>query len=166
MDMWPQRDRFKEIVRGYQKATGLSQEEVADAMGVARSSLRFWMYQRRRRPSFDVLKSAAAVLGCSVMEFVDDPGQARVPGVERDAWAGSSERDRVIAQAMFSDITSEDLTEEDKDMLYAAWREEVAKFRKYKLHYEDRGEHGLSSVAENAIEFRVGQEDGRGVSRP
>jgi transcriptional regulator with XRE-family HTH domain len=132
VDIWPQRDRFKEMVKAHQKATGRSQEQVADAMGVARSSLRFWMYQRKRRPSFDVLKGAAAVLGCSVMEFVDDPGRTQVPGVEQGAWAGASERDRVIAQAMFSDITSEDLSEEDKDMLYAAWREEVAKFRKYK----------------------------------
>jgi transcriptional regulator with XRE-family HTH domain len=132
MDVWPQRDRFKEMVKAHQRATGQSQEQVADAMGVARSSLRFWMYQRKRRPSFEVLKAAAAALGCSVMEFVDDPGGAKVPGVEQDAWAGATERDRVIAHAMFSDITSDDLSEEDKDLLYAAWREEVAKFRKYK----------------------------------
>lgn len=132
MDVWPQREKFKGMVKAHQKATGKSQEEVADSMGVARSSLRFWMYQRKRRPSFEVLKAAASVLGCSVTEFVDDPGRRAVPGVDGDAWAGATERDRVIAQAMFHDITAYDLTEEDKDMLYAAWKEEVAKFRRYK----------------------------------
>jgi len=132
MDIWPQRDKFKEMVKAHIKATGQNQEQFADALGVARSSLRFWMYQRKRRPSFEVLKNAAAVLGCSVTEFVDDPGRAQVPGVGQETWAGASERDRLISQAMFADISADDLSEEDKDMLYAAWKEEVAKFRKYK----------------------------------
>jgi len=160
MDMWPQREKFKETVKAFQKATGLSQEEVADAMGVARSSLRFWMYQRRRRPSFEVLKAAAGALGCSVMEFVDDPGGPAPPGVDQAAWTGASERDRVIAQSMFSDITSEDLSEEDKDLLYAAWKEEIAKFRKYKLRPGGSGESGPAGAAE----FRAG--GGTGAAGP
>jgi len=133
MDVWPQREKFKAFVKAYQKNTGKSQEEVAGALDVARSSLRFWLYQKKRKPSFDILKRAAKLFGCSVTEFVDDPaGAAKVPGVEQNAWAVLSERDRVIASAMFADITADDLSEQDKDLLYEAWKEEVAKFKKYK----------------------------------
>jgi len=133
MDTWPQREKFKALVKAYQKSTGKTQEEVAAELDVARSSLRFWMYQQKRKPSFDILKRAAKLFGCSVTEFVDDPaGGAKVPGVGREAWAELSERDRVITSAMFADITAEDLSEQDKDLLYAAWKEEVAKLKKYK----------------------------------
>jgi len=132
MDIWPQRERFKEKIKAYHEATGQSHEQMADAMGVARSSLRFWLYQRKRRPSFEVLKRAAAVLGCSVTEFVDDPGSVQAPGVDQDAWSGASERDRHIIQTVFADLTAADFTDEDKGMLFAAWKSEVAKLRRYR----------------------------------
>jgi transcriptional regulator with XRE-family HTH domain len=133
MDVWPQREKFKAYVKAYQKSTGKSQRDVAEALDVARSSLRFWMYQQKRKPSLDILTRAAKLFNCSVTEFVDDPaGLAKVPGVEQEAWSELSERDRVIASAMFADITADDLSEQDKDLLYAAWKEEVAKLRRYK----------------------------------
>jgi transcriptional regulator with XRE-family HTH domain len=133
MDAWPQREIFRACLKAYQENSGKSQEDVAGELGVARSSLRFWLYQQKRKPSFEVLKRAAKLFGCSVTEFVDDPaGAARVPGVAQDAWAALSERDKVIGIAVFHDITADDLTEEDKDMLFAAWKEEVAKLKRYK----------------------------------
>jgi transcriptional regulator with XRE-family HTH domain len=133
MDIWPQRENFRARLKAYQEKTGKSQMEAAADLQVARSSLRFWLYQLKRKPSFEVLRRAAKLFGCSVTEFVDDPaGAAKVPGVSQDAWAALPERDKVIASAMFADITAEDLTEEDKDMLFGAWKEEVSKLKRYK----------------------------------
>ena len=133
MDVWPQREKFKAMVKAYQNGTGKSQEQVAEELDVARSSLRFWLYQKKRKPSLEILQRSAKLFGCSVTEFVDDPAAGpRVPGVDQVAWLDLTERERVIAGSMFDDITAGDLTEEDKDMLYAAWKAELEKFRKYR----------------------------------
>lgn len=34
MDKWPQRDRFKALMKAYQEKEGLTQEQVAERLGI------------------------------------------------------------------------------------------------------------------------------------
>ena len=122
MDGWPQRARFRELLGEYQAKTGKNQLQAAADLGVARSSLRFWLYQRRRGPSLDVLRRASALFGCSVTEFIDDPGAAKLPGVADADWAGASEWDRLMAKSIFQDVTGDDLSMAEKEAVLKAYR--------------------------------------------
>jgi hypothetical protein len=121
-DIWPQRENFKRALEKYQVKTGKKQAEVAEDLNMSLHGLRQILYQKGRRCSFETAQRASALFGASVTEFLDDPG-APPPGVDQEKWAVISERDRVIASAMFADITADQLTEAEKDELYRAYKE-------------------------------------------
>lgn len=99
-------------MKEYQAKTGKTQTQAADDLGLSLSSLRQILYQKTRRASFDTCQKAASVFGCSVTEFIDDPG-APPPGVDAERWAKATERDRVLASAMFEELV--DVPEDLKD---------------------------------------------------
>ncbi len=105
-------------------------------LNIKESHLHGLLYDKRVRPSLEVVQRAAEVFEVSITELVDDPGQAP-PGVESNQWINISERDRVIASAMFSDITAKDLSEQEKDELYLAWRETVDRVRRLREKKDD-----------------------------
>ena len=133
-DIWPQRQKFKSALEEYQAKTGKKQAEVAEDLNMSLHGLRQVLYQKGRRCSFETAQKASALFGVSVTEFLDDPG-APPPGVGHEKWAAISERDRVIASAMFADITADQLTEAEKDELYRAYKEakeRIIRLRKLK----------------------------------
>ncbi|MDR2697139.1 MAG: helix-turn-helix domain-containing protein [Holophagales bacterium] len=121
-DTWPQRENFKRALEKYQAKTGKKQAEVAEDLNMSLHGLRQILYQKGRRCSFETAQRASALFGVSVTEFMDDPG-APPYGMDQEKWAAIRERDRVIASAMFSDITADQLTEAEKDELYRAYKE-------------------------------------------
>lgn len=136
---WPQQETFCNRVKEFAKEKGLVTprgslmlEPLAALFDVSPPTLKQFLQNKLRpRPHYDTLSHIAGVIGSRVTEFMDDPGEAP-PGVPLDKWADASERDRVINSAMFSDITADDLSEEEKDELYRAWKETVERVRRLK----------------------------------
>jgi transcriptional regulator with XRE-family HTH domain len=74
MDLWPQREFFRKILQEYQDKTGKSHADVAEALGLAKTSFRGILYQKGVKPSLAVLQKASALFGVSVKKFIADPG--------------------------------------------------------------------------------------------
>jgi hypothetical protein len=75
------------------------------------------------------LTHIAGVLGCSVSEFVDDPGEPP-PGMQQETWAELSEQERAFASTMYADITRQDLSLSEKQALFTAYEELRDRFLK------------------------------------
>lgn len=113
MDSWPQQSVFRARIDAYKKAHGITQKQLAEELGTSLGTLRFWLYGDRR-PSLQSLQRVAALCGCSVTEFIDDPGQEIAGQVAPDL----TEKRRVIASMMFDGVTSTDLSDEDAQLLF------------------------------------------------
>lgn len=114
MERWPQRKLFRDQVNAFRKANGLSRPEVAQRLGIDDGSLHSLMYDKSRGYSLDLLKRAAALFGCSLHEWIDDPGGAPPEMAE------ASELDRFMARTMGSDISK--MTPEQKMAAFEAWK--------------------------------------------
>lgn len=77
MTKWPYHLRLKEALQEYSARTGLKHDQIAEALGVTRGSLRAYAYGTKK-PGIKFLQSAASLFGCSVTVFVDDPGGPQV----------------------------------------------------------------------------------------
>lgn len=127
---WPQQETFCEYVTRFGQKNGfvnsrgsLNITDLADTFGIAASTLKQFLQNKKRlRPHYDTLSDIAAIVGCSVTEFMDDPGTSPT-GTHLDQWIEASERDRMIASAMFHDITADELSEDEKNELYLAYKE-------------------------------------------
>lgn len=95
---------------------------MAECLGVKESHLHGLLYDKRVRPSLDVVQKAAEVFEVSITELIDDPGGAP-PGMDPDKWAEASNRDRVLASAMLEDLMT--IPEEEKDAYYKLWKQGV-----------------------------------------
>ena len=122
MDIWPQRERFKTLVNAYRRKHGIDRATMADRLGIKESHLHGLLYDKRVRPSLDVVQKAAEVFEVSITELIDDPGGAP-PGMDPDKWAEASDRDRVLASAMLEDLMV--IPEEEKDAYYQLWKQGV-----------------------------------------
>jgi len=115
MDKWPQRKRYRELLKKYLKETGKTQEEVAQELELSLDHFRNCMYRPEKRLGIDALSKSAGMFGCSVAEFVDDPaGDPTSIGVE------TTEIDRFMLRVMGSDLSK--LTEAQKQAAFEAWR--------------------------------------------
>lgn len=74
MDVWPQRESFRKALQEFQVKTGKTHAEIAEALGLAKTSFRSILYQKAVRPSLFVLQKASALFGVSVKKFIADPG--------------------------------------------------------------------------------------------
>jgi len=64
-------------------------------------------------PPEEVKRKAAEIFGCSIFEFVDDPG-GQAAGQDL---TGLSDKRRFLARLMLEDLRAEDLTDEDVKIL-------------------------------------------------
>ena len=136
---WPQQARFCERVKQFCKDNDLLTPRgavnlpvVADLFDICEHTLKqFLQYRSRSRPHLDTLTHIAGVLGCSVAEFVDGPGEPP-PGMQQGQWAGLSEQERVFASTMYADITRPDLSLAEKRALFMAYEELRDRFFKLK----------------------------------
>ena len=118
---WPQYQKFRQVAKEYQAKTGEGQRTISEKLGINLFTYRNYLYGSKK-PGIKTLKAAARLFGCSITEFVDDPG-APPPGIDRNAWAVVSERDRVLCSAILEDIRS--ITNEEKDAYYDLWKQGV-----------------------------------------
>ena len=122
MNIWPQRERFKTLVNAYRRKQGIDRATMAERLGIKESHLHGLLYDKRVRPSIDVVQTAAEVFEVSITELLDDPGGAP-PGMDPDKWAEASNQDRVLASAMLEDLMT--IPEEEKDAYYKLWKQGV-----------------------------------------
>ena len=133
-EVWPQQEVFCDRVKRFAKENGhttkrgaVQTDAVADLFNLSEGSLRQFLYfKRQRRPSHKTLVHIAGVLGCSVLEFLDDPGQAP-PGLDPARWAGLTERERTLAAEMLADMTGQEMTAREKEELFSAHKDMVAR---------------------------------------
>jgi transcriptional regulator with XRE-family HTH domain len=127
---WPQQDAFRERVREYCEKNGYMTERgaiqigvVADLFGLAEITLKqFLQYRLRSRPHYDTLAYIAGVVGCSVTEFMDDPG-GPPPVMPIARWTDMSQEERAIASELLAEVGADDLTLAEKEELLLACRE-------------------------------------------
>lgn len=117
---WKQVELFKKRVRDYQDQTSKTQAKVAEDLGTSYGTLRFWL-SGVRPPKRENLQRAAALFGCSILEFIDDPGNGPEGiGISADRWAKASERDRTLLMQMFDGFL--DMPDEMKDLAVKQFR--------------------------------------------
>jgi len=119
MDRWPQRTRFKELVAHYRQARKVTRAVVAQALGIAESTLHNYLYNRSMAPSAAVLQRAAKLFGVSVTELLDDPGMA-LRGLKAKDLSGLGELDRAILREVARDLGR--LKEPQKQTALDLWR--------------------------------------------
>jgi len=119
MEKWAQRERFQLALKAYQESTGKIHEDVAADLEITLPTLRNYLYGSKN-PSTKVLQRAAGLFGCSVTEFIDDPGTPVPFGVNPQEWSEASERTRVLASAMFQDLRA--MPEEEQQIYYELWK--------------------------------------------
>jgi len=127
-DRWPQRETFRAALEGYLSEHDKTQAEVCDLLGIKLTYLRNTLYRSDKRLSVDILSKAAAIFGCSVTEFIDDPGSAP-GGIDLSA---ISPNDRFRCERAFKILTVEDLTDSQHQMLLAELEATLARIRAMK----------------------------------
>lgn len=121
MDIWAQRERFKDAVKEYRETQGKLLREVAELIGIKEQTLKDYLYRDNVKPSLEVLQRAASLFGVSVLEFLDSPE----PGELKTA-PQLDERARFMRRVMSSDLA--DLPETEREAAFAAWKAIVAGF--------------------------------------
>jgi len=118
---WPQQAVFAERVKQFCKENGLLTKRgavqmgvVADRFSIHEDTLRQLLQDTTRmRPHINTLTSIAAVIGCSVFEFLGAPHDPPPP-ISRENWDALSERERAIVVTLVSEIASSDLSVDEK----------------------------------------------------
>jgi len=144
---WPQQVVFAERVKEFCRRNDLltprgavRMDTVADLFGIHEDTLRQLLQDTtRKRPYIDTLIGIAGVLGCSVLEFLDAPSDP-VPGMSLEIWAGLSERERVMASSLWTAIGSNDLSIDEKELLFSNFQN----LKKSLVHLKKKAD-GLNS---------------------
>ena len=133
IDFWGQRETFRAwVAEARYKLKINSNGAVAKHLGLAASSLyKYLSPNMTHKPSTEVLKKLGDMIGRDYRLLLDAPG-SMPEWQDSSAWQGATQRDRFMAAAMFADITAEDLSDEEKDELFSAWKEAVARWRRHK----------------------------------
>ena len=130
MTRWVQQGIFAERVKDFCRKNNLltprgaiNLDATADLFNLTNDTLRqFLQNKSRKRPHIDTLTHIANIVGCSVTEFIGAPSDPP-PGISKEHWADLSERERVIATEVLMDMTTEDLTIQEKEELFGAYRD-------------------------------------------
>jgi len=97
-------------------------DAVADLFNLQEMTLKhFLQYKSRNRPHYDTLSHIAGVIGCSVTEFMDNPGDA--PFGMQEKWAGMTERERMFASTVIADFSAAELSDAEKDTLFSVYQD-------------------------------------------
>lgn len=125
MEPWPQREQVKAALKNYSRETGKKQAEIADYLGISTSHLRNSLYGDKRL-SFEILQRIAAMVGCSVTRFIDDAGA-------NPDLADMTDEERFWANTMLQDYRAEDLSPEDRRILFEDFQRGLERLRLLKM---------------------------------
>ena len=128
---WLKVSNFKKQLEAYRNRTGKTNAQVAEDLGTTPGNLKFWK-AGTRQPYIVNLQRMAEVFECSVIEFVDDPGQE----IAGQTAAGLTDRRRLLASQMFEAITSRDLTDEDVQLVYEDFLNSLNRIRALKVRMQ------------------------------
>ena len=124
---WLRVSNFKKRLKEFQASTGKTQTEAAEALGTTYGTLKFWL-SGTRPPKVETLQRLASVFGCSITEFIDDPGQM-IAGT----MAGHlSERRRLWASLINETFSADEFNDEDAAQLYEDFLQSVSRLRNMK----------------------------------
>ncbi|MCL1894843.1 MAG: hypothetical protein FWG02_11555 [Holophagaceae bacterium] len=139
MSKWPQRVVFVERVKEFcrkndllTKRGAVQMDVLADMLNLNEDVLRQCLQDSTRgRPAIRTLEHIASVLKCSVTDFLDTPHDPPPPiSVER--WEGLSERDRGLVVSLIAEITSDELSNAEREELFKDFRHLKARMLKLK----------------------------------
>jgi transcriptional regulator with XRE-family HTH domain len=136
---WPAQETFCQRVKAYCEKNGLvtprgaiKLPEAAALFQVSEITMKqLLQHKLRKRPHYDTLAKIAGIVGCPVSLFMDDPG-GPLPGMAHAEWGGLTETERAYATAMYSDISSKDLTPAEKELLFGAYRDLKARLLSFR----------------------------------
>ena len=132
MDIWPKRENYKTRLKAHLKLKGETQAQFAALLGLSLTHFRNGLYREEKRLGVDALSQSAGIFGCSVSEFVDDPG-AEIAGQTTE---GLSEKSRFLASLMFDKFKASDLTDEDREILYQDYLQNYDRLKSLKARHE------------------------------
>jgi transcriptional regulator with XRE-family HTH domain len=115
MDTWTHRTQFKTLASAYRKTKGITLDQFAVELGLKRDTLNGYLYGKVGKPSLEVLQVAASLFGCSLLEFVDDPG-------DESAELLLSEAKRLVGRLIFKDLAKADVSDEEALAMLKAWQ--------------------------------------------
>jgi len=118
MDEWAYRKQFRERVAEFRSKHHLSPEEMATRLGLKLTTYSGYLYKKKGKPGVEVLQLAAGLFGCSVLEFMDDPGSP-VAGVTQGSFGEATEQERVMLRAMSQDLAK--LNPDQRRAAFEAW---------------------------------------------
>jgi transcriptional regulator with XRE-family HTH domain len=127
---WPQQPVFAERVREFCSRNGLltprgaiRMDAVADLFGLHTDTMRQLLQgTSRRRPHLNTLNAIAGQIGCSVFEFLDAPKDPP-PAMPHERWEGLSEVERGLVVSVVAEMSSEDLSAEERAELHRNFME-------------------------------------------
>ena len=115
-DRWPQRAEFRSQLLAWRKRERLTLKSASERLGVKYGTIRQYISPSRvdTKPSFELLKRAAALFGVSVWLFDDNPD------VISDSESQLSAIDKFMANVVGNDLSR--LTDHQKTAAFEAWR--------------------------------------------
>jgi transcriptional regulator with XRE-family HTH domain len=127
---WPQQSAFAGRAKEFCRKNGLltkrgaiQMDILADMFNLSEDVLRrFLQDSTRKRPHINTLTHIASVLGCSVLEFLDAPSNPPPP-ISSEHWAGMGEEERILVTSLIADISTDELSLAEKQMLYKFFKE-------------------------------------------
>ena len=108
---WPQQEHWQNLLEEYRREHNLTNEEVAQRMGIAVSTLITYTYQKNRGPGPKILLKFAETVGCSIAELMLDAPASHLPG-------DMGEVDEFRFSQMLESMKNPDLTPEDRQILF------------------------------------------------
>jgi len=98
-------------------------DALADMFNISEDVLRrFLQDSTRKRPHINTLTNMASVLGCSVLEFLDAPNNPP-PAISSERWAEMGEEERMLVTSLVADISTDELSLADKQLLYKFFKD-------------------------------------------
>lgn len=120
---WIYLESFKRAEKRYRQKTGHKQKQIAADLGIGVAYLHNILYGQKV-PGIDVLYRAAALFGCSVTDFIDDPGA----NISHDS--PLDQESNLWNRLIIHDISAEDLVAEDRKAIYEAVQFQLGQRRK------------------------------------
>ena len=137
MERWPQRTRFRQLIEKYKATHRIVTRDVAELLNLKASTLLQYMYNRATRPSEHVLHRAAILFECSILEFLEDPAASRA----RTQAPESEDSSGFFSNLILKDLKAEDLTDEDRRILFEDFQQGLARLRALKGQGSAGGSH-------------------------
>ena len=137
---WPQQDVFANRVKEFcKKNNGLLTSRgavkidiVADMFNIHEDTLRQLLTDTTRmRPHLNTLSFISSIIGCSVFEFLDAPHDPP-PAISLERWEGLTERERALVVTLVTEISSGDLSVDEKTELCEDFQQTKARMLRLK----------------------------------